>query len=66
MMVRTLVFFLFLECLISLFFHFLEKFLVVGQSFLVDDFSDLSLYSSSDDSVDGILLALYLFLFSSF
>ena len=54
----TLTFSLFLDSLISLFFHFLKQFFVIRQSLLIDDFSDFSFDSTSDNPIDRILLTL--------
>ena len=54
----TLTFSLFLDSLISLFFHFLKQFFVIRQSLLIDDFSDFPFDSTSDNPIDRILLAL--------
>lgn len=45
--------------LVLLLLHLLEHLLIIWQTFLIDHLSNLSLYPSSDHSINRILLPLY-------
>lgn len=51
-----------LQGLVFFFLHLLEEFLIIGETFVLDDLPDLAFDSASDHAVDGILLALDVFL----